>query len=299
MMGFRFVDAHMHMWDLDLIKYPWLSPPFVEGPAGVTESIAHNYGLKDYQAESAKWNVRAIVHVEAGAAAGDALRETEWLQASSDVTGLPQAIVAFAALNDPRIESLLEAQAAHKNVRGIRHIVGWHPNPRISYSARDLTGDPQWQAGFSLLRKFDLSFDLQAYPSQFLNLAELIARHPETVVVLNHLGMPVLDDEDGQKLWITGTKELASLPNVFIKLSGVGFIHRSWTIEAIRPWLLRAIEFFGPQRCLLASDFPTDRLFGDFDTHLNAYMRILSEFSEDERDDICAGNAARVYRIEL
>lgn len=294
-----FVDAHVHLWDLHHIRYPWLMPPFGEGPAGKTEAIAVNYGLDDYLADAAKWNVRGIVHVDAGADPADALKETEWLQAMADRRGMPNAIIAFAALNDPDLERLLAHHAAHANVRGIRHIVGWHPDPVKSYAKRDVIRDAGWQAGFGLLRKYNLSFDCQIYPSQFGAFAALAARHPDVPVILNHLGMPILADPDGESMWRDGLKTLAALPHLHIKLSGVGFIRRRWRVENIRPFLLTATDLFGPQRCLVASDFPTDKLFDSFDAHMSAYHQILAGFSEDEQRAMFGGNAVRVYRLGI
>lgn len=294
-----FIDAHVHLWELGNLRYSWLMPPFGEGPAGPTEAIAVDYGLDAYLADAKHWDVRGIVHIDAGAHPDDALPETHWLQAMADKRGMPNGIVAFAALNDPKIEALLAAHAAHKNVRGIRHIVGWHPDPAKTYATRDVTGDADWQAGFALLKKFNLSFDCQVYPSQLGNMAALIARHPETMVILNHLGMPILADSDGEVIWREGLQKLAALPNTCIKLSGVGFIHRRWTMENIRRCILTAIELFGPARCLFASDFPTDKLFDTFDAHLNAYHAIVADFSEDERRDMFGRNANRVYRLGI
>ena len=79
----------------------------------------------------------------------------------------------------------------------------------------------------------------------------------------------------------------------------VGFIDRNWTVESIRPFLLEAIELFGTDRCLFASDSPTDKLFAPFDQHLEAYHAIVADFSEDERRDLFGRNANRVYRLEL
>lgn len=294
-----FVDAHMHLWDLAHIRYPWLSPPFNEGPAGVTEAIAVDYGLDDYLADAAKWNVKGLVHVDAGADPRDALKETGWLQAIADAGGMPNAIVAFAKLEDPDVDALLAAHVKHRNVRGIRHIVNWHEDTARTYTPRDLTGDAQWQAGYALLKKYDLSFDCQIYPGQMPAIAALSARHPETPVILNHLGMPVIADRDGVGHWRDGLKQLAALPHVSIKLSGVGFIRRGWTIEAIRPFLLTAIALFGPRRCMVASDFPTDKLFASFDAHLTAYHEILSGFTDGERRDLFGRNATRIYRMTL
>lgn len=294
-----FVDAHVHLWDLRHIRYPWLTPPFTEGPAGVTGPIAVDYGLDEYLADAAKWNVKGLVHVDAGADPRDALKETEWLQDTADKRGMPNAIVAFAKLDDPGVENLLAAHVKHRAVRGIRHIVNWHADAARTYTPRDLTADPRWQAGYALLKKYNLSFDCQIYPGQMPAVATLAARHPQTAVIVNHLGMPVIADTDGVAQWRNGLKRLAALPHVAIKLSGVGFIRRDWTIEAIRPFLLTAIDLFGPKRCLVASDFPTDKLFASFDRHLTAYREILSVFTEDERRDLFGRNAVRIYRMTL
>jgi predicted TIM-barrel fold metal-dependent hydrolase len=293
-----FVDAHVHLWDLSHLRYPWLMPPFAEdGPNGSVEPIAKDYGLDDYLADARGWDVRGIVHVDAGADPADALKETNWLQAMADARGMPDAIVAFAALDDPEVEVLLAGHAERRSVRGIRHIVNWHPDPVRTYTPRDVTGDDAWAAGFALLGKYGLSFDLQAYPGQFAGLAPLVERHPEVPVMINHAGMMV--GENGREEWRAGMRALAAIPHVAVKISGIGFAFRPWTIEQMRSYVLETIELFGSDRAMFASDFPTDKLFGGFDQHLDAYNAIVADFSDDERRALFAGNANRLYRLGL
>lgn len=293
-----FVDAHVHLWDLSHIRYPWLMPPFAEdGPNGSVEPIARDYRLDDYLADARGWDVRGIVHVDAGANPADALKETDWLQAMADARGMPNAIVAFAALDDPEVEALLAAHAERRSVRGIRHIVNWHPDPVRTYTPRDVTGDEAWAAGFALLGKYGLSFDLQAYPGQFAGLAPLLERHPDVPVMVNHAGMMV--GESGREEWRAGMRALAAIPHVAVKISGIGFAFRPWTIEQMRSYVLETIELFGTDRAMFASDFPTDKLFGGFDQHLDAYNAIVADFSDDERRALFAGNANRLYRLGL
>ena len=291
-----FVDAHVHLWDLARISYPWLTPPFADdGPNGSVEAIAKTYLLDDYLADASGWNVAAIVHVDAGAAASAALDETRWLQDMSGTRGMPNGIVAFAALDDPELEPLLAAHAAHANVRGIRHIVNWHPDPKRTYCPRDVTADAEWQRGFDLLARYGLSFDLQCYPGQLANVAPAIARNPETPVILNHCGMPV----DGLEPWRADIVRLTELPNVFVKMSGFGFIDREWTTNSIKPFALEVIDRFGPDRVLFASDFPTDKLFASFAQVMETFAEVASQFGEDEQQALFAGNANRVYRLGL
>jgi predicted TIM-barrel fold metal-dependent hydrolase len=295
-----FVDPHVHLWDLSHIRYDWLSPPFSDdGPNGSVEPIAKDYGLDDYLADAAGWDVRGIVHIDAGAHPDDALKETEWLQAMADARGLPSGIVAFAALESPSLESLLAQHAAHPNVRGIRHIINWHADPQRTYSESDITTSDAWMRGLGLLGKYGLSFDLQAYPGQFAHLAALIARHPDTQVIVNHTGMAIPGDADGWQLWRHGMTALAALPNVAVKISGMGFSWRRWTIEQARPYVLETIALFGADRAMFASDFPTDKLFGSFEQHLDAYDAITAGFGVEERAALFAGNANRIYRLGL
>ncbi|RJG57966.1 amidohydrolase [Sphingobium terrigena] len=295
-----FVDAHIHLWDLAHIRYDWLSPPFSdEGPNGSVEAIAHNYGVAAYRADLARWNVVGAVHIDAGAAAESALRETQWLDGLAAIEGLPTGIVAFAALNDPQVDALLAAQAAHGRVKGIRHIVNWHPDPTRTYGPVDLTRDPAWQAGYGLLAKHGLSFDLQCYPGQMPGLVALIERHPAIPVIINHMGMPVLTDADGIGDWRRGMAALAALPHVAVKLSGMGFIRRDWTKENIASFIRETIDLFGVERCMFASDTPTDKLFGSIDRYMEAYHAIVADLPEAERRALFGGNANRLYRLGL
>ena len=290
-----FVDAHVHLWDLSRISYPWLTPPFADdGPNGSVEPIAKTYLLDDYLADAAGWNVAGIVHVDAGAAASAALDETLWLQDMAGTRGMPNGIVAFAALDDPELEPLLAAHAEHRNVRGIRHIVNWHPDPRRSYTSRDVTADDAWQRGYDLLGKYGLSFDLQCYPGQFAEVARAIARNPDVPVIVNHCGMPVDLAE-----WRQEIGRLIALANVSVKMSGFGFIDRAWTRQGIAPFARELIDLFGPERVLFASDFPTDRLFSSFAQVMETLAEVAADFSEDEQRAMWGRNADRVYRLGL
>jgi predicted TIM-barrel fold metal-dependent hydrolase len=289
-----FIDAHVHLWDLARDHYAWLSPPFRNaGPNGNTESIARNQLLDDYLAEAANWNVVGVVHLDAGAE--NPLAETDWLQDMADAHGMPNGIIANAALDDPHVEALLSDHARRRNVRGIRHIISWHQDPNRTYIPRDITLDPAWARGFALLSKYGLSFDLQAYPTQFAALARLIERHPETAVIIDHAGLGV----DGDESWRTAMKTMAALPNVSIKISGLGFVYRPFDAAAVRDRVRETIHIFGTDRAMMASNFPTDRLFADFDTTMGALADAVADFSEEDRRALFGRNANRIYRLGL
>jgi predicted TIM-barrel fold metal-dependent hydrolase len=295
-----FVDAHIHLWKLDHLRYPWLTGPFDDtGPNGSVEPIAQDYLPADYRADLADWTPVAAVHVDAGADGAQALDETHWLELQAQDGGIPSAIVAFAALDDPQLGILLAAQARHDRVRGIRHIVNWHADPARSYTPSDLTQDPAWQAGYGLLADHGLSFDLQCYPGQMAGLVPLIARYPGIPVIINHMGMPVLTDADGLATWRDGLRALAALPHVSIKLSGLGFIRRDWDEALVLPLLREVVDLFGTHRCMFASDTPTDKLFAPLSRYLDTYRAFADTFGEEEQRDLWGRNANRIYRLGL
>jgi predicted TIM-barrel fold metal-dependent hydrolase len=90
---------------------------------------------------------------------------------------------------------------------------------------------------------------------------------------------------------------LAQQPNIFTKISGLAMMDRHWTTASLRPFVLETIEIFGVERCLFASNFPTDKLFGSFERQFAAYGTIVADFSACERTRMFATNAERVYRI--
>ncbi len=293
------IDPHQHLWDLERNLYPWLqehlSVPRLEGDV---RPLARNYLLADYLADARHQNVVKSVHVECGWNPADSVGETRWLQGIADRHGFPHGIVARATLDAPDIERILEEHVQYKNVRGVRHSVNWHPDPVKTYvDCPDLIRTDAWRRGFALLRRFDLSFDLQLYPAQMADAAALAHAHPDALIILDHAGMPVDRDEQGLQLWRRGMRELASATNVVTKISGLGTVDPHWTVASIRPFVLHTIETFGVNRCMFASNFPVDGLFSDFDTLYAAFREITASFSAEERRRLFHDNAARYYRL--
>lgn len=293
------VDPHMHLWDLDRHYYAWLQDtPLPNNPAGDMTPIAYkSYGLDSYLADAKGWNVVEVVHVECGLPPKDQLSETDWLQSIADQRGVISGIVAGANLDDPGVEAMLAAHAARRNVRGIRQIVNWHKDPAKTYGPTDKLLDAQWRAGFALLAKYGLSFDLQLYPSQMAVAAELAGAHPDIPLIINHAGMPTDRDDAGLAAWRDGLAALAERPNVSCKISGLAMIDRAWTVESLKPFILTAIETFGVDRCMFASNFPVEKVHGSFGAFYAAYDAITARFSDDERETLFARAARRIYRL--
>ena len=293
----KIVDAHHHLWDLGRgYNYPWLqNKPSGEGMLGDLKPIARDYLLRDYRADTANYDLVGSVHIEAVPA--DPVIETRWLQATTNSDGLPSAIVARVELQKPDAERVIAEHVSFPNVRGIRQIVNWHKNAKYTFTGHDFLTDDAWLAGFRLLRKYKLSFDLQLYPAQMGEAVELARHNPETLIVVNHTGMPLERDEAGLALWREGMKRLGAEPNVVVKVSGLGMVDWGWSEASIRPFVLGVIDRFGVDRVMFGSNFPVDKLYSSFDTLYGSFESIVASFSESEQDQLFRDNALRHYRL--
>ena len=299
----QIVDAHHHLWDLghDRVRYPWLVDP-IDHPMGDYAAIRRDYLIADFLEDAKNQPLVKSVHLEAGAHPADAVAETAWLQEIADhpdSRGFPHGIVAHADLGASDIEDLLARHCEHANVRGIRYMLNFEPGePRFCFArSGDLMDDAAWRAGYGLLEKFGLSFDLSVWWPQMEQAARLIADFPNVPVILNHTGMPRRRDPDYVADWRRAMLVLSPAPNLTVKISGLGMFDRDWTVDSIRPFILETIGIFGVDRCMFASNFPVDKLMGPYDTLWDAYKEVVSDFSEDERATLFHGNAVRTYRL--
>ena len=56
------------------------------------------------------------------------------------------------------------------------------------------------------------------------------------------------------------------------------------------------VEAFGPDRCMLGSNWPIDRQFSSYKTLLDAYRQLLGELSPVDARAVASGTAMRFYR---
>jgi predicted TIM-barrel fold metal-dependent hydrolase len=147
------------------------------------------------------------------------------------------------------------------------------------------------------LQERALVFDLLAHPDSLLAAARGLEPFPDLVVVVEHTGWPLSDSDEERAQWHEGMRALAALgPNVHCKLSGLAMPLGTMAASAFAPWIEPALEAFGVERCMFASNFPVDGLHGTFDELYTAYAEITAGLDDGDRDRLFAGNAERVYR---
>jgi predicted TIM-barrel fold metal-dependent hydrolase len=275
---FAVADAHFHVWDPRAHYYPWLCDPQpIAFRYGDYDALRRPYLVEDYRADSAGWPVTKGVYVEAEWDPRDPLGEMNFVSEFIR-KGFPTVAIAQARLHHQDCAAVLEAQARHPFVRGIRH----KPKP-------GMMDDAQWRRGYARLAPLGLHFELQAPWRQLEEAARLAADFPQTAIVLNHTGLP-LDDEIQE--WRAAMARLAACPNAAVKISGLGNVQRK------REVVLATIELFSPQRAMFASNFPVDSLRGSFDSMFSGFDEFTRGFSDAERRALFHDNAVSIYRME-
>jgi len=295
----QIIDAHHHFFDLDRLYYPWLqdSPrhPFFLGDQ---RPIARSFGPEDYRREASGHRVVGTVHVEAEVDRSLQIAETEWLTELNARSGLPSAIVAHAWFDTPNAAEVLESQAAFALVRGVRSkpVTGSSPDDDVSGQRRSMQ-DPRWLEGYRRLAGLGLSWDLRV-PYWHLEEAACVALdHPDIPVVLDHTGFPWDRSPEGLALWRRGMRAIARAPHVWLKLSCVCVPGAPWSYAAHRDVVCEALDIFGVERCMFASNVPPDTLQASFDEMIRAYKAMVVDLPRADVEKLFHDNASRFYRL--
>jgi len=291
------IDPHFHIWDLDKHYYPWLSDGVKPSAFGDYSAINHTYRIQDFLADAKNQNLVKAVHLDVGWDPKDPAGETRWLQHVADAHGFPHGIIGYADLRKADVGDLLDEHMSYANFRGIRQSMNYHPDAAKTYLPEpEISRTPEWRRGFAELARRGLSFDLQLYYWQMEEFLELANDYPDVQIILNHAGMQI-DGISHFDPWRKAMHRLAQAPNVACKISGLGMGDWHWTTQSIRPYVEEAIAAFGIERCMFASNFPVDKLFGSYDNILDAFKTITAAYSGTERRALFHDNAARFYKL--
>ena len=164
------IDPHHHLYDLKTGRYPWLQDDMLERVFGDYSAIRRDYLIHDFREDIKNQNVVKSVHLQVEYDHNNPVAETRWLQNVADQHGYPDGIVAFADLSSPTVQQTIEEHCAFANVRGIRQCLNYHRDPVKTFIEHPhLMSDAQWQRGYGLLKRYDLSFDLQLPGSRALD----------------------------------------------------------------------------------------------------------------------------------
>ena len=236
------------------------------------------------------------------------------------------AIVGYADMREgDGIAELLDRALAiaPERFRGVRQPC-LEPRDEAAYRysssppPRGTLESPGFRAAFRHLATRGLTFDAAVLHHQLGQIASLADSFPHTTIVLNHMGIAegLGRDAAGRaevlQEWRVALQDLALRSNVMCKLGGLGMPFWGLGLEeraeptgylhlatAWRPYIQTAIEAFGVDRCMMASNYPVDGRACGFVPLWNALKHVVAGYSTTEKAALFHGTAARVYRIRL
>ena len=282
----RIVDCHVHLWDPARTDwYPYLSGA-MKLDMGDTTGMARRFDVATHRAELAGWNVEHLVNV-AAATGRYSVDETLELDRRAALDREPAALIGGIPPADSAAEAiaLVDRQMAASRLRGVRPM-GTQEGPLPPAEV------------LRALAERDLVFELMTHPDQLEVAAAGLDGIDDLVVVVEHTGWPRSDAPEERALWERGMAALAGLgDHVVCKLSGLAMPFGSMAVDALAPWIEPAIELFGVDRCMFASNFPVDGMHGTLDELYSTFAAITAGLDDASRDKLFAANAERIYRL--
>ncbi|MDX6371528.1 MAG: L-fuconolactonase [Nocardioidaceae bacterium] len=270
------IDAHLHVWDLEISDYSWLGPE--HGPL-------HRSFLPAQAREALTGSgVELAVLVQAE----DSLVDTRYLLAVAEQEEWVHGVVGWVRLDSPPEAARQLEELATPALRGIRHLV--HEDPRS-----DFLELPSVRESLGMLAERGLVFDVpDAWPRHLDAVAKLAADLPELTVVVDHLGKPPRGTDE-LEAWSSSLRSAAEQPGVVAKLSGLQMPGQPLTAADLRPVLHVALEAFGADRLMYGGDWPMTVPFGGYDAVFSIVHELVSELTTQEQEAVWSGTAQRTY----
>ena len=277
------IDSHVHLYDPALLHYSWLrGDPVLDQP-----SLPERF-------DTARGHVavEAMVFVEVAADAGQHVAEAAMVQQLADADPRIAAIVAHAPVErGAAVEDDLTRLLELRSLRGIRRLIQGETDPGTCL-------EPGFVEGVRRVGRHGLSFDLCIKHWALPFATELARRCPGTAFVLDHIGKPGMA-HGLREPWWAGLRDIATLPNVTCKLSGViTEAGPGWAEDGIGPYVAHALECFGCDRMMFGSDWPVSERTHTYADWVGVVDRALVGCGESERRAVFCETARRVYRLK-
>ena len=169
---------------------------------------------EDYSAATRTANVGKLVFVECGCAASQSVDEARW--------------ISEIATREPRLKGIVAQASVELGAKVTHELVTLAKNPLVKGVRRNLQGEtdvhfclePNFITGVRALAEINFTFDLCIVPHQLPAVTRLVARCPEVFFILDHVAKPAIRDQQLDP-WRKNLRELAELPNVACKISGL------------------------------------------------------------------------------
>jgi L-fuconolactonase len=271
------IDAHQHYWKYDPAEYGWIDDAM--------SVIRRDCLPPEAQCEMDRAGVSAAIAVQAR----QTLDETRWLlDLAHEHRGI-RGVVGWIDLRED-VDAQLATFSEDRALVGIRHVVQAEPDGFLE--------QPRFLAGVARLEPAGLAYDILIYARQLPQAIAFARRFPRQRFVLDHLGKP--DVRGGEfREWQGRIGELAALPNVCCKLSGLvtEADWQAWTAGQLRPYLDAALDAFGPDRIMIGSDWPVCLVAASYGDVIGLVRDALGEYSAEEQRHMLVGTATDFWNL--
>lgn len=272
------IDAHQHFWALARGDYGWLTPDL--------GAIYRDFTPDDLMPLLRAADIDGTVLVQAA----PTVAETEYMLSLADQNAFIKGVVGWVDFEADDVGAQIAALAAHPALVGLRPMI------------QDIA-DPSWMLGdtltpaFEAVQRHDLTFDALTLPQHLGPLRQLLERHPDMRVVIDHGSKPLIKDAILDD-WSDKMAALARNTNAWCKLSGlVTEAAADWTIDDLRPYVDHLLDTFGPSRLIWGSDWPVCTLASSYERWCETTDTLLNQLSGPERQAIMGDNAASAYNF--
>jgi L-fuconolactonase len=276
-----YIDAHQHFWHYNPKEHIWMTEKM--------QQIKKDFLPEHLKPLLGQIGFDGCIAVQAR----QSMEETNWLLQLAGQNDFINGVVGWVDLRSPDIYKILSEHAHQKKLVGVRHVV--HDEPDDNFMLL-----PAFQNGIAVLKEFNLTYDLLLFPKHLPVAIQLVEKFPDQPFVLDHIAKPIIA---GKKFspWKEDLKELAKLPNVFCKLSGMvtEANWNSWTKVDFKPYLDIVVEAFGYNRLMIGSDWPVCTLSGSYQSTMDIVIDYLKQFSTEIKDAILGTNCINFYKINL
>ncbi|MDT0267406.1 amidohydrolase family protein [Streptomyces sp. DSM 44915] len=245
--GGRVIDAHHHLWQVSRQDQPWRTHQHA--------AIARDFEPEHLRPELARAGVDSTVLVQSVDSPEENDRLAEYARQAPFVAGfvgwLPLARPEAARAELDRIET-----GALCGVRTLvaRDPLGWLTEPGTVRLCHELA-------------ERGLAWDVvPVTDEQVRAVTALAGAVPELRIVIDHLARPPVERGD-HRAWSERLAALAAHPAVALKVSvGIDVLTawEHWDRDALLPHVAEAVRHFGPERLMLASNWPVSLLRRDY-----------------------------------
>ena len=277
------IDAHQHFIDRARVPISWMQPG---------SPIYDDWLPGDLKPDLEQLGVDATIAVQAD----NHYSDTDHMLRLAEEHDWIAGVVGWAPLDQPEAtrERLELHRREHPKFRGVRHLL-------------HLESDPDWVLqdavieSLRLLAEHGLVFEISVTDEAYLPHVPVLAeRVPALQFVIPHMGFPKIA-EGGWEPWASDLARAAEHPQVAVKLSALELRadRRRWKPSDLQRYVDHALERFGPERMMWASNWPVSLMGGDYERLFRGHTETLRALGDEERAQVLGGTVARVYQLDL